>query len=42
MRLKFGALLENVVFNENTRKIDFNDSTKTENTRVSYPFESYR
>jgi len=35
--IKFGALLENVVFNENTRKIDFNDSSKTENTRVSYP-----
>jgi len=35
--IKFGALLENVVYDNNTRKIDFNDSSKTENTRVSYP-----
>ena len=37
--IKFGALLENVVFDENTRIIDFDDSSKTENTRVSYPIE---
>jgi phosphoenolpyruvate carboxykinase (ATP) len=30
------ALLENVVFDENG-KIDFDDNSKTENTRVSYP-----
>ena len=30
------ALLENVVYDENG-KIDFNDSSKTQNTRVSYP-----
>ena len=35
--IKFGALLENVVYDANTREIDFNDSSKTENTRVSYP-----
>ena len=35
--IKFGALLENVVYDEKTRKIDFDDSSKTENTRVSYP-----
>ena len=35
--IKFGALLENVVYNEDTRVIDFDDSSKTENTRVSYP-----
>jgi phosphoenolpyruvate carboxykinase (ATP) len=29
--------LENVVFDEKTRKIDFTDGSKTENTRVSYP-----
>jgi len=34
--IKHGALVENVVFDENN-KIDFTDSTKTENTRVSYP-----
>ena len=32
-----GALLENVCFDEDTYKIDFTDSSKTENTRVSYP-----
>lgn len=31
------ALLENVVFNKRTGVIDFDDSSKTENTRVSYP-----
>jgi len=35
--IRHGALLENVVFNERTREIDFSDSSKTENTRVSYP-----
>ena len=35
--IKHGALLENVVFNDETREIDFNDGSKTENTRVSYP-----
>ena len=31
------ALLENVVFDEKTGEIDFDDASKTENTRVSYP-----
>ncbi|MEG2666390.1 MAG: phosphoenolpyruvate carboxykinase (ATP), partial [Bacteroidales bacterium] len=31
------ALLENVVFDEKTGKIDFDNASKTENTRVSYP-----
>lgn len=31
------ALLENLVYDENTGEIDFNSSAKTENTRVSYP-----
>lgn len=35
--VKFGALLENIGFYENTSTVDFNDSSKTENTRVSYP-----
>ncbi len=35
--IRHGALLENVVFDERTRVIDFNDRSKTENTRVSYP-----
>ena len=35
--IKRDALLENVVFDKETGKIDFEDNTKTENTRVSYP-----
>ncbi len=31
------ALLENVVYDEKTGEIDFSDTSKTENTRVSYP-----
>jgi len=37
--IKRNALLENVVFNELTGEINFADSSKTENTRVSYPIE---
>ena len=37
--IKQGALLENVVYDSNTLKIDFNDGSKTENTRVSYPID---
>ncbi|MFP5471010.1 MAG: phosphoenolpyruvate carboxykinase (ATP) [Bacteroidia bacterium] len=35
--IKFGAILENINFIENTTSVDFLDSSKTENTRVSYP-----
>lgn len=35
--IRHDALLENVVFDENTGEIDFNNPIKTENTRVSYP-----
>jgi phosphoenolpyruvate carboxykinase (ATP) len=35
--IREGALLENVVYNEETKVIDFTDGSKTENTRVSYP-----
>jgi len=35
--IKRDALLENVVYDKNTGEIDFNDKSKTENTRVSYP-----
>ena len=35
--IKHGALLENVVYDSITRKIDFTDNSKTDNTRVSYP-----
>ena len=35
--IKSGALLENVVYDQETKEIDFSDGSKTENTRVSYP-----
>jgi len=35
--IRFGALLENVVYDTTTREIDYYDNSKTENTRVSYP-----
>ena len=37
--IKEGALLENVVYDEESLEIDFNDGSKTENTRVSYPLD---
>jgi phosphoenolpyruvate carboxykinase (ATP) len=33
----FGTILENVVLDETTREIDFDDGSITENTRASYP-----
>ena len=35
--IKFGAVMENVAIEENSREIDFDDGTLTENTRVVYP-----
>ena len=35
--IRHGALLENVVFDADTGIVDYSDSSKTENTRVSYP-----
>ncbi|MCL4147524.1 UNVERIFIED_CONTAM: hypothetical protein GTU68_005842, partial [Idotea baltica] len=35
--IKFGALLENVVFKEGGNTVDYEDSSVTQNTRVSYP-----
>lgn len=32
-----GALVENIQFHPNTKRINFDDATITENTRVSYP-----
>ena len=37
--IRFGAVMENVVVNQNTRIADFNDGGITENTRVVYPLE---
>ena len=35
--IRKGALVENVVYDSTTKKIDFSDGSKTQNTRVSYP-----
>ncbi len=37
--IKKGAILENVVFKEGTNEVDFNDTSITPNTRVSYPID---
>merc|ERR1712137_894639 len=37
--IRFGSILENVVFDEGTGKVDFDDVSLTENTRVSYPLK---
>ena len=37
--LRFGAVLENVVFDPTTREVDFDDESKTENTRSAYPLD---
>ncbi|MCW8926878.1 MAG: phosphoenolpyruvate carboxykinase (ATP), partial [Xanthomonadales bacterium] len=36
---KFGTILENVIFDPVTRKLDLDDDAFTENTRASYPLE---
>ncbi len=37
--IRFGTILENVVYDPVTRVVDYMDSTLTENTRASYPIE---
>jgi phosphoenolpyruvate carboxykinase (ATP) len=37
--IKFGAILENIVFQEGTSTPDYEDNSITENTRVSYPID---
>ncbi len=37
--LRFGSVLENVVFDPETRKCDFDNDNKTENTRSAYPLD---
>merc|ERR1719330_1206956 len=37
--IRFGSVLENVVFDETTGEVDYDDVSITENTRVSYPLK---
>ena len=37
--LRFGTVLENVGMDEITRQVDFDDESKTENTRSAYPLD---
>ncbi len=37
--IRFGTVLENAVYDDRTRVIDYGDSSLTENTRASYPIE---
>jgi phosphoenolpyruvate carboxykinase (ATP) len=36
---RFGTVLENVIFDSNTRICDFDDASLTENTRAAYPLD---
>lgn len=36
---RFGSILENVMFDPVTRRLDLDDDERTENTRISYPLE---
>ncbi|KAG6495477.1 hypothetical protein ZIOFF_043302 [Zingiber officinale] len=36
---KFLVVLENIIFDEHTRAVDYSDNSITENTRASYPIE---
>jgi phosphoenolpyruvate carboxykinase (ATP) len=37
--VRYGAVLENVVFDEATHEVNYDDASITENTRVAYPIE---
>tara|TARA_Y100000589_G_scaffold329160_1_gene374979 strand:- start:30 stop:1604 length:1575 start_codon:yes stop_codon:yes gene_type:complete len=37
--IRFGSILENVGFDSNSKVVDYSDTSKTENTRVSYPID---
>ncbi|MBX2812474.1 MAG: phosphoenolpyruvate carboxykinase (ATP) [Myxococcales bacterium] len=37
--IRYGAILENVGYDENTRIVDYTDVSLTQNTRCSYPIE---
>lgn len=37
--IRFGSILENVIYDKNSLEVDYNDISITENTRCSYPIE---
>ncbi|KAJ2723745.1 Protein kinase C-like 1 [Coemansia sp. Benny D115] len=37
--IRFGSVLENVVYDQGTRQVDYTDRSITENTRCAYPIE---
>ncbi|MCB9079683.1 MAG: phosphoenolpyruvate carboxykinase (ATP) [Anaerolineaceae bacterium] len=37
--IRFGTVLENVVYADETHEVDYHDTTITQNTRASYPIE---
>merc|ERR1719482_2229889 len=37
--IRFGSILENVVYDESTGEVDYDDVSLTENTRVAYPLK---
>ncbi|MGB0596804.1 MAG: phosphoenolpyruvate carboxykinase (ATP) [Rubripirellula sp.] len=37
--VQYGAVLENVVFDETTHEVNYDDASITENTRVAYPID---
>ena len=37
--IRYGTVLENVIYDPNTREVDYTDTSITQNTRVSYPID---